>query len=794
MDCVTYTCTYHKDVAHGVLTRDPDQKTRCSIGGKCYSADEGPNLCTKCQKNEDNTTGVLAGCLLSDGTCASPGSEVQVGCEIKACVVVNNVVSIHTVSTTGCSYQGQCYVEGTVKYSLGCNTCKRDSKTGMHYWHAECLDIRNYQCFKKGAVHDFFCNSFICSNRGAVGWWYHNATSCQVSEKDCVVYNTTSVREGFCYFCDHQTGGPPSVACNQCGKCVRPGESVICGDGKKYTCQESSTGASEKKVICKVNGVSFEEDKNKTIDCNTYQCTKYGIRRLTAQCSLGGKCYKAGEMVDHSRCLTCVAEGNETRLEGGCRHQGKCYNEGKTVRLNCKTMQCVRQANVMRFIETEDQPTPCRCHNECYPVGPFSYANDRICAYCWPNGKIDYSCKLSNGDCLKVNEEEQSPALGCYRMKCTYENSTRTLRIDKAPGQPLQCLLPDNTCIKEGERKVVDGHNYRCTGKDMCIVGDKDLPLGDSMQYYCHDLVCEEEMVQGRKTLKTFIKEYGCKVGDTCKKLNETFEINCDKYECKLAPGDTYAKPVKTEDMCSFNGNCIKKGTKFTSDSCVNRECNSEAKLVVKDVGCKSTLTGACLKVGESVTVGNKREQCGTNSDSNSNSNSNSNSQSGSSTSYVCRLSTGQKLAYNETIHIYCNTYICQTRNRVTNLYLLSKPQCQLTINGKKECFDAGTSKHCVKCTFNHDSQSVSYEQTCIGDNGNCVSPGATAPYECGTAVCNKDTYRMDIVEKKQCAFRQGSDVKCVPVDGFTSIVSGGKTFNKCTCKTPGSNSVKCYS
>ncbi|XP_046355014.2 uncharacterized protein LOC124134310 [Haliotis rufescens] len=790
MDCVTYTCTYHPDVAHGVLTKDPVQETRCSIDGKCFSAGEGPNLCTKCLKNDDGTTGILAGCLLEDGTCASPGSEVKVGCEVKACAVRNNVVTIHTVSTTGCRLQGQCYKEGTTKYRIGCVTCKRNSKTGMHHWGAECLDIRNYQCFKEGAIHDFFCNSLICSNRGGIGWWYHDAPSCQVSPQDCVVYNTTSVREGFCYYCDHQTGGPPSVACNQCGKCLRPGESVNCPDGKKYTCEDSTIGASEKKVICKVNGESFAEDTNKTIDCNTFQCTKYGIKRLTAECGLGGKCYKAGEMVDKSRCLTCVAEGNETRLEEGCKHQDKCYNEGETIRLNCKTMLCVRQANGMRFIEDADQPTPCRCHKECYPVGPFSYANDKICAVCRPDGKIDYSCKMSNGECLQVNQEEESPVLGCYRMKCTFENSTRTLKIDKAPGQPLQCLLPDSTCLKEGEKKEINGQRYRCTGKDMCIVGDKDLPLGDSMQYYCHELVCEEEMVNGRKTLQTFIKEYGCKVGDSCKKLNETFDINCDKYQCKLAPGDKYAKPAKIQELCSFNGNCIEKGKMYMSDNCVNRECNSDAKLVVKDIGCKSTLTGTCLKVGESVTVGGKKEQCGTNSNSNSNSQTGSSS---STTSRMCRVSTGQDVAYNDTIDIYCNTRICQTRNGVTNLYVVGKPQCQITANSKKECFDAGTTKYCVKCNFNSVTQSVSFEQTCIGDNGACVAPGETAPYRCGTAICNSATYKMDKVEKKQCAFSNGVSTKCIPADGFAPITSGGKTYDKCTCKNPDTNSVKCF-
>ncbi|XP_041364439.1 uncharacterized protein LOC121379853 [Gigantopelta aegis] len=724
--CYTKQCVRQVDRNTSQITFSVETILKeCRDGDQCrpltYTKTHG---CYSTQCRENNITGETsffvteAACSDGYGHCIEVGKTVKKDCiELKCNLEISKCSLVPAKG--GCSFNGQCYDEGsTWIYACSNYTCINNSNKTHYQWKYQvinkgCLDHAG-KCHQEGDRITKHCLTYECRWEDVPGFYVvsggcswrgkcHNANARW--KEGCSTYNCTVFQNG-----THTIRSvvPVHLGCHIGDKCVNSGDTYT-KDCVTYTCHKGGKecGIKVLKVECIHPKTSKCIEANATADkkCGTYKCkitntTKgytRGFEPVNIGCYYDSHCYKANDtMVKDCTTYKCFQETLKSgyvrsgfKLSSyGCNYKGSCHNMNETFMDGCTKKVCRVYQNGNRIFYRIVYLN-CKMNGHCYNI------NDTVKIGC-----SNYTC-LEKNDHSGQRASMQRTSGGCTDPntgKCIAANTTveyycgtyKCLINKTSKGYTRQLKTITLGCLWRGKCRKASTHwtegcsTYNCTvirnGTHTirsvvpvhlgCKIGGKCVTSGDTYEKDCVTYKCQ----RGGKECGVKIYKMGCKYKDTCHKMNETFLDGCTKKSCRVyrVGSKVYYKVVSLN--CKMNGECyninetIKIGCSIYT--CLEKKDHScqRASMTRTTTGCKDN--GVCRTLDEEYSDGCSTKVC--------------RKESLNSTHYRLRIVTkgGKKCqkdgkcydlgdTFKEvTKEIWCKVYSCQSDGKFYNTKL----------------------------------------------------------------------------------------------------------------------------
>ncbi|CAG2237299.1 unnamed protein product [Mytilus edulis] len=548
------------------------------------------------------------------------------GCSNNLCPSFN-----YRLINAGCMVDGQCVDENKIVEDT--NVCA------------------NYQCIRRT-----FDNNEVYSEYLMVG------KECVRSDGTCSEVGYTYKEHCISYECQASTFNgiltaefiPVNTACKYGNKCVQLGERVtevcdilICNyddQAMGYELMLESQGCEHNGQCLMKNQKVFEEST-----CTNFVCSyskrqnRLVMKERVAGCKgTDGSCAAKGEVVTQKGCIKyqCDNKGNLELIEAGCDVGGECKPVGSKWRQpgECAVFRCVLVDTMDDSVET-DIEQDLECHNfdgEC--VKPGEEFDDHCMTYrCKNNGKLDRvaaKCEY-DGKCYDIGDDWVDRKR-CKHVVCRADKKLGAVFFRRKYGckdDKGNCFAPGEFAVKDGscvKYKCYSDHILRredCEFKGKCYGSDETwVDMAE-----CLKLSCYKDDFTGESELSS--SPYGCLEEGICKNPGDTYEKDCQKYECQpngqgfqiidsKCPWKNNCKNLNqtwfdkktcrrygcfededgldieeiTYGCRGMNDECINDRKDLDQDNCISYDCNN-GKLVPQKVGCE--LDGECMKVND---------------------------------------------------------------------------------------------------------------------------------------------------------------------------------------------------
>ncbi|XP_076113380.1 uncharacterized protein LOC143081030 [Mytilus galloprovincialis] len=529
--------------------------------------------------------------------------------------------------------------------------------------------INNGKCFEWGEKRSDICYQYKCSKPAGCKQNLCPSYNYRLVNAECVRSDGTCSEVGYTYKehcisfeCQASTFNgiltaefiPVNTACKYGNKCVQLGERVtevcdvlICNYDDKamgYELMLESQGCEHNGQCLMKNQKVFEEST-----CTNFVCSyskrqnRLVMKERVAGCKgTDGSCAAKGDVVTQKGCIKyqCDNKGNLELIEAGCDVDGECKPVGSKWRQpgECAVFRCVLVDTMDDSVET-DIEQDLECHNfdgEC--VKPGKEFDDHCMTYrCKNNGKLDRvaaKCEY-DGKCYDIGDDWVDRKR-CKHVVCRADKKLGAVFFRRKYGckdDKGNCFAPGEFAVKDGscvKYKCYSDHILRredCEFKGKCYGSDETwVDMAE-----CLTLSCYKDDFTGESELTS--SPYGCLEEGICKNPGDTYEKDCQKYECQpngqgfqiidsKCPWKNNCKNLNqtwfdkktcrrygcfedddgldieeiTYGCRGMNDECINDRKDLDQDNCISYDCTN-GKLVPQKVGCE--LDGECMQVND---------------------------------------------------------------------------------------------------------------------------------------------------------------------------------------------------